>query len=349
MRHIKDVNKIEVMPTTALIRGRRGALPLLAIIGLAALIGFGSYGAYQFINDDDGEAQQTLSVATPNGDKEVQISPEAKDALSCNGIASVAVNHNDINAYKAGTDPGDTLEIIERNGEPFFLQVADDATITIAPVLSHYKALAGNTAGAPLASYFAMPIEFDTICDNVPVQPRLYPASAPTLTVVNDNGITGNSDSNHETADASSTYSPCMTVKAPSEACSSKYGALVGFEYDVTYVNKVDSTDLKASGFDAKFQVAHTTNHSATGLDMDGYTVMMFDKELYSGQKAEICFDVTTTASAPGEDQANVQIHWYPLNYDLDADKYTIIGPAIYDEDNNLISQGNTTAIYYTA
>ena len=347
MKTKKDIHKIEVLPSNALMKNKKGMGPL--IIGLAALgLGVIGYGAWQHYTGDDAddEVPQTLTVTTPNGDKEVvspSVTTEVKDAISCDGIASVKLLYNDINAFKTGTDPGNKLEILS----PSLIQVADDATSTTGPVMTEFSALAGNTAGTPLSGYFAKPITFETVCSDVNIQPELKPASAPTITVTNDNGKTVNSDTNHEAMDASSTYSPCITVKAPAEACSSEYGAIVAFEYDATYVNKLDSSDLSSTS--SGFQVAHETNHSGSGKNLDQYKVMQFNGELCDGDKVDICFDVTTTSSAVGEDQGNVKIHWYPLNYDLDADDYTIIGPAIYDEDNNIISQGNTTARYYTA
>ena len=349
MKTLHDVKKIEVIPNNALIRQKKGfvaaLVPIFAVVGVAAAA---IWGYNHFMGDDDSEDAPALTVTTPGGEEKIVMNPELKDAQSCDGISSVNALYNDINAYKIGTDPNNTLSIFEKIGADDFVvkTVADDATSTSVDVLSSYKALAGNNLGTPLSSYFAEEIEFDTVCSDVDIQPRLKPASAPTITVVNDNGVQTNSDSNHETVAASTTYTPCITVKAPTEACSSRYGAIVALEYDATYVSQISSSDLVNT--DSAFLEGHATNHSGTGLDMDQFKIMKYSGELCNGKKVEICFDVKMGSSNPGEDQGNVRVHWFPINKDLDADELTVI-TGIYDEDNNVISQGNTTAIYYTA
>ena len=59
------------------------------------------------------------------------------------------------------------------------------------PVLSDFKAMAGNNLGVPVENYFSKEITFSTMCSDKDLQIELEPASAPTLTIVND-------DRNHE-------------------------------------------------------------------------------------------------------------------------------------------------------
>jgi len=276
-----------------------------------------------------------------------------KDAQTCDGIQSVNALYNDINFYKIGTDPNNSLEILNKDGAAFLQRVADDATTTTVPVMSSFKALAGNTGGTPVSGYFAEEVEFSTVCSDVPIQPKLRPSGEPSITVVNDNGVQQNSDSNHDSMDASSKYSPTVTVKSDAEACAARYGAVVVFEYDATYVSKVSSPDLE--DYSTSFLYPHTTNQSGIDKDFDQYKIMLWNGDvgqgkgfLCDGKKAEFTFNVETTSSTPGEDQANVQVHWYPINKDIDADEYTLI-TGIYDEDNNVIATGNTTQMYYTA
>jgi len=264
-----------------------------------------------------------------------------KEIQSCDGIASVNYLYDDKDAFKIGTDPSTNITIFD----PIATKVADDATGTSVPILRTLRGLAGNTDGVYEPDYFAKEIEVETVCSDINVQPELYAASAPTMTVVNDDLITKNSDSNSEAMDAESTYSPCVTIKAPSNAASSVYGAIVAFEYDATHVQKIESTDLKKKS--QSIYIAHTTNQSASDLDFDQWDTYMYEGELISGQDDKFCFDVTTTASAAGENQANVQIHWLPVNKDLDADTFEVL-TGIYDEDNNIISIGNTSVMYYT-
>lgn len=350
MKTRHDITKIEVVPTNALVSSKKGFGPIILILA-AGMIGVLAFGAFKYFTaDNSDDPQPELRVITPAGEKTVEpsVTPEVKNALSCDGIASVAALYNDINAYKIGTDPNNTLTIYEKIGDDNFVMktVADDATSTTVDVLSRYKALAGNNAGTPLSSYFAEEIEFSTVCSNVDIQPRLKPASAPTITIMNRNGATVNSDSNHETMDASTSYTAKAIVISAAEACSSRYGAIVAFEYDATYASQITSSDLASTN--SAFFVDHTTNHSGTGLDMDQYKLMKYSGELCDGKDISFKFTVKTTASTPGEDQANVKVHWFPINKDLDADNFDLL-TGIYDEDNNVISQGNTTATYYTA
>lgn len=317
---------------------KKGIFPLMSLVFVGLLV----LGVW-VVASGKLNIGKTLSVSTADEPK-----PSADQVASCDGVASVKLLYDSLNYYKQGTDPSGNLTIYEVNGKKFKKMVADDATSTTGPVLSRYKAIAGNNAGTPISGYFSAPADFSTDCSDLDIQPRLYQSNAPTLTILNDDGVTKNSDSNHEAMDASSTYSPCMTVKAPAEKCSSVYGAYVIFETDATYILKVDSTDLESA--DAGYYFAHTTNQSASALDFDQYKIFKWDGgKLCDGDKVDICFDVTTSASTPGEDQANIQIHWRALNYDTDADEGTPIGPAIYDEDLNLIDATNTTTFYYTA
>lgn len=345
MQTKRNIRKIQALkPTNALLKSKKGIGGPIVLIFAAIGVGVLGYGAYKhFTGDDAGDAKQ-LSVTTPDGDKTIVIDTDQKEALSCDGIASVNALLDDLNFYKIGTDPASHLSIYEKNGDDFKKVVADDATSTSVPVLSSFKGLAGNNIGTPKAGYFAEEVEFSSVCSDVDIQPKLRPSSAPTITVVNDNGITANSDSNHETVAASSTYTPCFTVKAAAESCGSRYGSVVIFEYDASYITKIDSSDLSGSG--SGFFFPHTTNHSASGLDMDQYKVMKYEGMLCDGDKTEVCFDVTTGSSNPGEDQGNVRIHWRPINKDIDADEYTLI-TGIYDEDNNDITTANTTATWY--
>lgn len=325
-----------------------GLAVLVLVAILAAFAGPTIKGAWDNMRDDE---PAELEIGSDND--ELPATVEEKNLQSCDGIASVKSLLDDLNAYKSGTDPASHLTFFEMNGEEYKKVVADDATSTTIPVLSTFKGLAGNNIGTPLSSYFAEEIDVVTVCSDVEIQPDLYPASVPTMTVTNDNGKTVNSDSDHETVVASTTYSPCVTIKSPSEACSARYGAIVSAEYDASYVTKVSpsSSSLKTTGFDGSFLVAHTTNHSAIDKDMDQYKVMKWtdtDGKLCESESIELCFDVTMGGSNPGEDQGNVIFNWYPINKDLDADSLDVI-LGIYDEDNNLISQAYTNATWHTA
>ena len=351
-------------------KGKKGALPAMGVIAMIMLAGIGAFFAVEkyvvdpmsdwFSDEDQGDA---LTI-TKDGETQVVTDPDneikGKELTSCDGIQDVNALYDDINAYKVGTDPGGNLTIYEKDGKFFKQVVQDDATSTGVPYLSSFKGLAGNTVGTPISSYFSEVIDFDTSCSNEPLQTELYPASAPTITFTNDNGKTINSDTNHEDMTASDTYTPCATIKAPSEGCSARYGALVAIEYDATFNKKIDGSSYFEST-DKGYLAAHSDNLTAS-MAYDQYKVMMWDGAvqdidgdgvlddgvLCDGKKVEVFFDVETTTETPVEDSNNIVFHWVPINKDLDADDMVLI-TGIYDEDNNLIAQATKNETLYTA
>lgn len=307
--------------------------PWLIIGIIAVLLVAGGY-----INLDSFTAGGT-DVPDDEDDKEDRID----DLITCDGLASVSVRWDDKDYYKTGTDPASALTMYS----PIYLTGADDSA-TVSPALTQFKALAGNNAGTPSTTYFSKETAFETVCSDIFVQEKLYKAGAPTLTWVNDDGITVNADAtNHESMAASSSYTPELTVKSAAETCASVYGAYAVAEYDASYVASVEPvhglTDANTGIY-----IAHTTNHSGIEKDFDQYKVMKYSGMLCDGAKDVVSIKVTTIAADPGEDQANVLMHWLPINKDIDADEYTLI-TGIYDEDNNAIFIGNTTKTYHTA
>lgn len=271
---------------------------------------------------------------------------DADEVKACDGISSINLLADDKNALAIGTDPGTTLTIYEKNGVAFSKTVADDATSTAVPVNSKLKILNANTLGAHNKSYFATFDEIETDCVDMDYQPKLYEGGTPTITIVNDNGVTSNADSSAEAMDASSVYTPCMTVKAPADQSASEFGAAVVMAYDATYVQNIDSTDMGSSS-EGWFE-SHLDNLSANH-NPDQFEVFKWDGVLRDGDKVEICFDVETTSSTPGEDEAAIQLTWVPLNNDLNADTLEPIMAKMYDEDRNLINVTSATAVYYTS
>lgn len=278
---------------------------------------------------------------------DLEVEELEQEVLSCDGVQSVNLLFDDKNAYKIGTDPDNNLTIYS----PIYKQVTDDATSTTGPVLTTFHALAGqNDMGEPASKYFGKPITFETVCSDLNIQTPLYYVGNLTTTVMCDDGVTINTDSAHETVGASSTYVPCLTIKAPAERCAMVYGAYLVAEYDATYVSKVSAVSGLHDANTAIYK-AHDTNHSGVEIDMDQYKIFEMDETmLCDGKKLEdICVQVETTASNPGEDQGNVQFHWFAKNYDVDADEFTLIGPAIYDEDNNNIYIGYVNDTWHVA
>lgn len=343
---------------------KKGAMDMLVTLVVLVLIAGGAvFTGMYFAGKDsgDGETLSAKNVVVPSdngGENTVDLNQKA--AQDCNSGTSVKALLNDIDALNAGTDPSSNMQIFEMNGKKFQKTVADDATSTTIPALSSFKSLLGNNAGTPSTLYFSKVIEFETSCLDKEIQAglaELNPASAPTISIVNDNGNTVNSDSNHESTDGNNTYTPCLTVKAPANSCSADdYGALIIAEYDASYVNGVekssaDKGSLLSTGFDGTFRKAHVTNHSGSTKDFDQFTPFMWQpsEPLCDGAKVEICFDVEMGETSAGEDQGNVKWHWEPINKDLNSENLYDVITGIYDEDYNYIGVGNTTGTYYTA
>lgn len=271
----------------------------------------------------------------------------------CLGLSSVGVIYNDFNFYKSGTDPASHITMYDKNGQEFKLALADDANSgnTVAGK-SSYKAVVGTNAGTPKAGYFSEMVSFDAGCSNVDVQTKMKPSNYPTITIVNDDGITKNTDANDEAMSASSTYNPTLVIKAPAEACSARHGAFLIADYDATYVSKITSSDLS----DGNTIVLLTHNSPTLNLTEissmrgtnDQFKVWSYDGELCNGAKIEPQFVVETTSTQPTED-VNIDFYWLAKDIDTDADTYVPLAPAIYDEDNNYIGEANTNATYFTS
>lgn len=321
-----------------------GALWIIAV-AFVVLVGGGATWAWQ----SGAFAGEQKAV----GDTEKEVLD--KEAQSCDGIQSVNLLYNDQNAYKAGTDPATNLTIYDPNR----ILVSDDATGTTGAVLKTFKGLAGNDEGIHETHYFAKEITFTTVCSDLPIQTELYQLGAPTITVVGDDAVTKltGSGTSNETVAASTSFTATYNVKAPAEQCSAVYGAVVACEYDATYINSIESSDLTSKNYGifeahASESVAATWDQWKTFewngavQDVDGDAVNDAGY-LCDGKKIEFDIKYTHTSTSPSDDGANIKCAWLPINKDLDADSYDVI-TGIYDEDNNAIFIGNRTAKVYT-
>lgn len=268
-----------------------------------------------------------------------------KEINSCDGVQSVNLLWNDRHAYTATTDPGQVITLFEANGNPYSKAIADDATSSTVPILSELKGLAGNNLGSHNTSYFGKEISFSTMCADYDLQKEMIPATAPTLTLTNDNGVTLNSDTNHESMTTDSTYSPTLTVKSASNACASVYGAVVAVDYDASYISMIEAGD----GLESFSGSYLETKVNPTNGTSDQTTLLFFPGELCDGKKVDLGIDVTSHATTEVGEDNGVQIHWYPLNKDLDSDTLSKVITGLYDDKNTLISIGNTSIEYFVA
>jgi hypothetical protein len=208
--------------------------------------------------------------------------------------------------------------------------------------------VAGTNAGTPSSGYFSELLDFNTGCTDKDLQPKLKPSGQPTMTIVNDDGITANSDTNHESMGASSTYLPTVVIKAPAEACSARYGAYIIVDYDATYFSKITSSDLSDGNtivlLSHNIPTTNITGRANAGTN-DQFKVFEYNGELCNGAKIEPQFKVETTSTQPTED-INVDFYWVGKDIDVDADSYRPLAPSYYDEDNNVVGEKLTNTTY---
>lgn len=256
------------------------------------------------------------------------------DTAACVGVSSVSLTYNDIDRYTPGTDPGvgNLFIVTDKKGSQA------EGAITLSPKKS-YVALAGQNATA----YFAEKASFTTSCSAEDYTVDVVKAGAPTITFVNSDGVTKNSDTNDESMDASTLYSVSMKVKAPSQQCSARHGAVLVADFDKSFVQKVEFPTL--SGSNAPSYLTHIDPDNGVA---DGFSAALYDGELCNAVSIEIPIDITTTSSTPDEGNATVTFHWLPRNFDINQDTFEILGPAVEDEDNNVLTLGNTTGVLYS-
>ena len=272
--------------------------------------------------------------------------------VGCLGLSSVDLLFNDFNSFKSATDPASHVTVYEKNGLAYKLTLADDAISgNSVSTKASFKGVVGTNAGTPIAGYFSELVSFATMCEDIALQTAMKPSGNPTITIVNDDGITKNTDANHESMGASSTYLPTLVIKSASESCSARHGAFLIADYDATYFSKLSTSDLRDGN--TLVLLPHNTvdtniaqgNMNATN---DQFKVWLYEGELCDGAKTEPQIKVETTSTQPTED-INVDFYWLSRDIDVNADDYNPLSPAIYDEDNNAIYDVKVNATLFGA
>lgn len=305
------------------------------VLGVIAILGAITWAVFL---KTPQEAVKPSGVTTPTG----------QVVSTCSGVQSVNALYNDYNRFSASTDPAQNLTIYD----PIPKVVADDATSTTVPVLTSFKALAGDTSGVPSGTYFAEEVSFDSVCSDIndPLTGLyLSPVGAPTLTLTNDNGVTQNANTAREAVGADSTYSPTLRIKAPSNYCSAKYGGVIVAHYDGTYTASIDSPDVPVYAGLEKRTAWNSEN--ATADQKDAFFVA---GDLCDGDHIDVSFDITTDPSTGGDTgQGNVRFEWIGLQKDLDTDTarklLDVNQYGMYDDKSNFIGLGNTSVEYFTS
>ena len=303
-------------------KGQGAALGVIAF-ALVALVVIGAVGMFG--------GDSIKAVVTGGSDS------DDASAGVCESGTSVSLTYNDIDRYTPGSDPG-AGNLYVTDG-PSSKGTNAEGAITMTPAAS-FSGLAAESATA----VFSEPVDFQTTCSNMDLEVEVVKAGAPTITLINSNGVTENSDANHEDMGADQEYDFEMTVKAPSKQCASRHGALLVADFDKTFVQSVGVNELSGGA-----TPGYLSHQSAENSTLDGFTTFVYNGELCNGAKAELTGSIETTSEAIDEGEANIVWHWVPLDYDIDQDTLEILGPAAEDEDSNAITLGNTTQQYYTA
>jgi hypothetical protein len=311
------------------------AIPVTFLVILVA------FGAIIWIAAGNRLNTQGLNINT--GSSNVQSSPDAVQA--CNGVSSVLPQYNDFDVYAAGTDPASTLTLYQRDGEPFKKTIADDATSTTLPVRSTFKGVAGTNVGTEKAGYFSELVDLTTTCTDDDVVENLYPASAPTLTVVNSNGITVNSDANDEALAANDKKTITFKAVAPANACSMRHGANLVIMYSSTVFDDINPVTGLTDGSQT-IRWGYNQTGNAQALTPNQYAVFDVPGSLCNGEEGTYRVQLEVGGTGPSEDQ-NLEYYWYGKDYTINPETYTLMGPTIYDESGNLIGEAGVNGTIY--
>lgn len=262
------------------------------------------------------------------------ITEEEAVQLACN-VEDVTVNYNDLDSYKLGTDPAAQMYVLSGDISP--QAINDDGSVT-APTNAEFTALAGENS----STYFTELVTVETGCsDPKSVAPRLLKVGSATMTLVNDDGATVNTDAAHESMGASSSYTTEVSARANANECiCAEYGCVIAVEYDATYFQEFDS-DL--DDYSGSIYITHNSSgEGSQSAGLDQWATFMYDGAVCDNEKLEFIITSTTTSTEPTED-TNPIIWILPMDYDKDEDTLEpILG--IYDEDNNLIAPSSVNS-----
>lgn len=270
--------------------------------------------------------------------KDTPVLPDGS-TLSCSGIASVTNTLSAKNNLRPGTAVTGEYMFITTNG---IGAKSVGALSGLTPAKSYESLLFHNSTG-----YFAEKYDFSTTCSNADATVFAAAPGAPTVSFVNNNGVTLNSVSAAEAVDADQTYTAEITVRAPGAQFSSRHGALLVAEWDKTYVKNVEINGLSLES--SPNYLSHTTLLNTTTATGDAFRAFSYNGELKDGAKVTFTFTFETTSETPGANNANIAFHWVAKDLHIDSRTLEISGPAVEDRDNSFIGLANTTAIYYTS
>jgi hypothetical protein len=316
---------------------RGAAVFAIALVPALLLIAVGMLAAMYFTGSGLFSAASTPSTT-------VQV--QGGTLASCQ-VEDTTFTYNDLDGFVIGTDPASTAYLSAgTKGPSVGTTVADDGTLTVSP-----GDLLEIVVGENSATYFSEVVKHTVPCSGTDslslTEAKIKAGGAPTITVINDDGATVNTDAAHESMSASSTYTALLKLRAPANQCSSKHGSVVAVEYDNTFFSTVESS--LGTSTDAIYAAHNSTGNCVAGT-CDQWVTFNYPSELCDNDRDEFTLTFTTTSTQPTED-TNPAIHWLPRDYDVDQDTGEAI-LVIYDESNNAIwddANANTSVTYSVA
>lgn len=248
---------------------------------------------------------------------------------------SITVNYNDQDVQDSRNDPAGKINFIS----PDRGNVSDDGTITLGTQQA-FKGIAGYRG----TTYYAAVEEGNTDCkDQLDLQPKLAKSSALTITVVNDDGITKNTETGNQTLDASDK----RDIEICYDSATNQYWGAPqadGKSMVVFYYNK---TDIKTVYVDGYTPAAIPAIYSTLAADLGSYTgtVAYYVPNLVNGEKKCFTAQVQSTVSSTVSDKITGMF----LDANLDKNEQTseIIFGQQDEDQNNLTLKPKSFKIWY--
>lgn len=310
-------------------KGKKGMSTVMVVVLLVLGVGaLWMFGVFEGLGDQLAAAPEDTAEA------------RAEERLEC-PIEDVSLKYSDFDSHKRGTDPGAQLYIIDGDVSPQSLN--DDGSLTV-PVNAEITALLGENS----STYFTQELSFNVDCmDPFYLSSELDKVSdGHSLTIINDDGVTKNSDSNHESMGASTEYTAEVTVRSDADECiCGDLGCVVAVEYDATYFQEITS-DLDAVA-EAIYITHNSSGTTANAGTHDQWKTFDYPGRVCDSEKMEFILTVETTSTEPTED-VNPEIWILPRDRDKNEDTLEVI-EGLYDEDNNLLSPQAVNGTYYCA
>ena len=309
------------------------------VITLMVVLVVAVVGSFIFVGN---QITSELSATGTTADLQEGEKEKAKQAeLSC-GVQQVSQDFRTVDTEKVGTELSGKSQYVYATGEKgvdgALGNVTADGSQTLGTQRT-YQTLSGWTD----STYYAQKQEFTTGCSDDSTTLKVAKAAQPTVTFVNDDGITKNADSTGEqTIDADDEREVTMKLRMSTDVF---YGAgdanSMVSEYDETYFESVEVLDGNTI-LDTGVIPRDFGFHNST---YDGREAYGFD-QLLPGTETEYTVRIASDSSNnPTSDEA-VRFSLYDANYDIDGDTGKVILD-VQDEAKNILSLKPLNKTFY--